>query len=499
MCTSVETLAAFGFMKFLSENLNQLLFEGVMRKILTCLVLVFLLLPSGLAAAAPPDPPYLPDYVVKQGETLFSIAQRHGTDVDTLARLNNLSDPRQIYAGQHLSLPAMLAGVDLNAWEKHALQLGETFSLLSRRTGLTWDAVAEVNHLLNPDNLLVGQVVMLPNTDDPMTLALAGAGDTWLSLALRHGCSSWELMHLNPEPVYAGKGLLLPGEGVSDFLPYPIASLALTPQPVVQGNAVVFSLQTVAPVTCEIAYLDHVEPCYVQDDTQLYAFVSLSPLLEPGTYPVTLRVSVEGEEPLALDLPVVVTAGRYGYERVDPPAGYEDLADPVLLQSERDKLDALALECRTPERYWELPFAYPVNTSISSYFGSRRSYGGSYNSYHAGVDFRASTGTPVHVTQPGAVMLAEPLAVRGNAVMVDHGWGVLTGYWHLSRIDVQPGQQLAAGDVVGLVGSTGFSTGPHLHWELWVDGKPVDALQWVEPFYDFGDPAVLPVSELDYE
>ena len=80
-------------------------------------------------------------------------------------------------------------------------------------------------------------------------------------------------------------------------------------------------------------------------------------------------------------------------------------------------------------------------------------------------------------------MLAEGLTLWGNAVVIDHGWGVLTGYAHLSVIEVRVGQQVALGDLIAKVGNTGLSTGSHLHWEMWVGGTSVNALQWQEPFY----------------
>jgi murein DD-endopeptidase MepM/ murein hydrolase activator NlpD len=76
------------------------------------------------------------------------------------------------------------------------------------------------------------------------------------------------------------------------------------------------------------------------------------------------------------------------------------------------------------------------------------------------------------------VVLAEPLTVRGNAVIVDHGLGVHTGYWHLSRIDVAAGQVVKVGDAIGQVGTTGLSTGSHLHWELRIGDVPVDPMEW---------------------
>ncbi len=88
--------------------------------------------------------------MVRPGETLSSIARRYATDVDTLARLNGLAVPREIYAGQRLDC-RFARRCGRGSWQTHALQLGETFPLIARRTGLAWETVAEVNHLLNPE------------------------------------------------------------------------------------------------------------------------------------------------------------------------------------------------------------------------------------------------------------------------------------------------------------------------------------------------------------
>jgi murein DD-endopeptidase MepM/ murein hydrolase activator NlpD len=81
------------------------------------------------------------------------------------------------------------------------------------------------------------------------------------------------------------------------------------------------------------------------------------------------------------------------------------------------------------------------------------------------------------------VVLADQLVVRGNALMIDHGWGLLTGYWHLSTIEVAVGQRVERGDLIGRIGNTGLSTGSHLHWEVWANGVNVNPLQWLDPFY----------------
>lgn len=470
------------------------------RNVLFCFLSLLLLLsgffPSAVLAqslsALDADGPTV--HIVAAGETLFSIARRYGTDATTLAHLNDLSDPRKLYAGQPLLLP-LSEGFPRADWQAHSLGLAETFSLLARRSGFDWLTLARANRILNPNALMLGQSVLLPPADTPMMLRVAPEGETWLTLALRHDLPYWQVARLNPQPIYGGMEWRLPGDSPSPYLPYPITALTLAPQPVVRGETTVLSLETAVQANCQITYLNKTEACYRQDFTHLFALVSLSPMLDAGTYTVELAVQYAGTE-IALELPLVVASGRFGYERIDVSGSLSQLMNPALMEAERNALDAVA-DLRTPHRYWEFPFTYPVQAAISSYFGSRRSYGGSYNTYHSGVDFRAGTGTPVRAPAEGRVVLAEKLAVRGNAIMLDHGWGLVTGYWHLSAIDVAVGDWVSKGQVIGRVGNTGLSTGSHLHWEMWVDAKPVNPLQWVEPFFPFPLPpdGVIPDAD----
>jgi len=214
-----------------------------------------------------------------------------------------------------------------------------------------------------------------------------------------------------------------------------------------------------------------------------YALVGVHALTEPGLYELSLAATDGAGGQAAVSVGVVVVDGGYTYERIDVPNSRSNLLDPTLVAAEQQRLAGLQ-GLFTPIRRWHGPLSQPVESSISSYFGTRRSYnGGPYTSYHAGLDFNAGGGTPVHAPADGTVVLAEPLAVRGNAIMIDHGWGVLSGYWHLSSIEVTVGQEVHAGDVIGRVGSTGLSTGPHLHWEMWVGGVAVDGRQWLAVTY----------------
>ena len=165
-----------------------------------------------------------------------------------------------------------------------------------------------------------------------------------------------------------------------------------------------------------------------------------------------------------------------------------EVSQPILSQAETVKAET----ARTNELFSEVTpagwtprdrFRLPLedDSPRTSPYGSRRTYGNSPAiTAHAGEDFSAAPGTPVFAPAAGTVVLAESLFVRGNAVVLDHGGGVYTGYWHLSELNVKAGEQVARGQRLGAVGSTGLSTGAHLHWEMRVGGLPVDPLQWVE-------------------
>jgi len=99
---------------------------------------------------------------------------------------------------------------------------------------------------------------------------------------------------------------------------------------------------------------------------------------------------------------------------------------------------------------------------------------------HEGTDYAVAGGTPVYAPAGGVVVLAEPLKVRGNVVFIDHGRGVFSAFYHLDKIIAKQGQRVQAGDLIAQVGTTGFSTGYHLHWSMWVNGVYVNPSQWME-------------------
>lgn len=131
----------------------------------------------------------------------------------------------------------------------------------------------------------------------------------------------------------------------------------------------------------------------------------------------------------------------------------------------------------TPQRYWSKPFIRPMSSHITSPFGTARLYNGSLRSFHSGTDFRAEVGTPVHAVNDGVVVLAKDRYYAGNSIILDHGEGLYTCYYHLSKVSVASGDRVKQNDLLGLSGSTGRVTGPHLHFAVMLYGIQVDPLQ----------------------
>jgi murein DD-endopeptidase MepM/ murein hydrolase activator NlpD len=127
-----------------------------------------------------------------------------------------------------------------------------------------------------------------------------------------------------------------------------------------------------------------------------------------------------------------------------------------------------------------IPSIWPVIGPLRSGVGSRHNpFGGAGIEFHKGQDIAAPTGTPIVAAADGVVVIARWVKGYGNGIYIDHGNGIQTRYGHLSRIDVVEGQPIKKGQHLGLVGSTGRSTGPHLHYEVRVNGEPTSPLLYL--------------------
>ena len=127
----------------------------------------------------------------------------------------------------------------------------------------------------------------------------------------------------------------------------------------------------------------------------------------------------------------------------------------------------------TPQ-LWTLPFLRPRPTRVTSIFGSGRLFNGRVQSSHLGIDYRGKTGEPIIAANRGVVALVAEFFLAGNVVYIDHGNGVVTGYFHMSKPEVAVGDTVERGQEIGLVGATGRVTGPHLHWSARFGALTID-------------------------
>jgi len=127
---------------------------------------------------------------------------------------------------------------------------------------------------------------------------------------------------------------------------------------------------------------------------------------------------------------------------------------------------------------WEGQWLLPATGLTTSAYGRRRYVNGRWWGQHNGSDFRAAAGTPVIAPNNGQVVLSQYLpTLRGNCIVIDHGCNVFSLYFHLSQRLVSVGQRVNKGELIGRVGATGFTTGPHLHWEIRIGWEPVDPVK----------------------
>jgi murein DD-endopeptidase MepM/ murein hydrolase activator NlpD len=206
------------------------------------------------------------------------------------------------------------------------------------------------------------------------------------------------------------------------------------------------------------------------------AVVGIDLGMEPGTY--ALKVSVDGKEQAR---EVKVSKKKYPVQRLTLP---EDLVTLSPENEARVSREARLLSALWPvdsERFWTGSFIDPLpGKELGTPFGVRRIINKVPKSSHSGVDLTADEGEPVLAPNDGVVVLIDDQFFSGNSVILDHGQGIYTMFFHLSKVEVKYGQAVMKGDVIARVGSTGRSTGPHLHWGVRMQGAKVDPLQLIK-------------------
>lgn len=191
----------------------------------------------------------------------------------------------------------------------------------------------------------------------------------------------------------------------------------------------------------------------------------------PRNVGASLRLETEGGVP-GTEYVVAITPREFRIQKL-PALGVTDSPSDEWLErrrKERAAINAAKMQALVQPRAstgWTQAFQRPARGRVTGVYGSQRFYGGLARNPHWGLDIAAPTGTPVTAPADGVVRLAAgPFLLEGNVVLLDHGGGLVSSYLHLSSMAVRKGDQLKQGDLIGAVGTTGRSTGPHLHWGL---------------------------------
>jgi murein DD-endopeptidase MepM/ murein hydrolase activator NlpD len=434
-----------------------------------------------------------PVYIVQQGDTLSLIATRFNVSINDIVAANPSLDPNFISEGQQITIPG-LEGVT-GVLETEVISFGDSLRSLSRRTQVADEQLKKLNRLISPTELYVGISLIVPTQpeQDPLSTRMTpSAGESLLELAVRQGSDPWTLASVNK---LAGTWTALPGDVLyspvpggqenATGLPSAFLRASIEPLPLKQGSTEVIRVQTREAATLSGMLVDMPLNFFQVNDGQV-ALQGVHALLEPGVYPLLMEATLPDGSKQSYEQMVLVTSGEYGSEELYVPP---ETIDPAVVEPENQTVLSVVSPA-SPTPYWNGVFAAPAvyPDQFTSLYGRRRIYHGLgtelvIEGFHTGLDFAGGEDLQIFAPAPGKVVFAAPLTVRGNATIIDHGWGVYSGFWHQSRIAVNVGDVVETGQVIGFVGGTGRVTGAHLHWEVWVNGIQVDPLNWLNQPY----------------
>ena len=221
-------------------------------------------------------------------------------------------------------------------------------------------------------------------------------------------------------------------------------------------------------------------PTILDKKYKYYAIIPVNYYTKPHRDKLVTVTFIDGQKRYKT-FKVTITEGKYKSEklRVNPKKAH--FSKKVLKRIKKEYKEANKIyNTITSKALWNKPFIYPLHSKITSQFGTKRVFNNLLKSYHSGTDFRAKKGTPIKAANDGKVVLVKNRFFAGNSVLINHGEGIYTGYYHMSKFKVTKGQIVKRGDIIGLSGATGRVTGPHLHFSAKVWGVQVDPMQLIK-------------------
>jgi murein DD-endopeptidase MepM/ murein hydrolase activator NlpD len=426
-----------------------------------------------------------PTYIVQQGDTLNEIAIRFGLSAEDILSANAIDNPNALFIGQRILIPGLegITGVLTST----VLPLGASLTGLGRQFGLDQEDLVRLNRLTSPSEVIAGVAFIVPVDEDQellMQIPAAVPGETALESAIRAGVSPWLLVannHLKATwDMLSGETLFTDAEPqAAELNQAETISLSMNQLPVIQGETLQVTLTGPSGLQISGRFNGNELRFFSQGNGVFHSFHGVHALAEPGVYPLEINtIDSEGLE-FRFDQLVLLIPGFYGTQMVY--VSPEFLDDEVI--EDEDAYFFPLVDRYTPVKHWEGRFQYPVDEPcVNSPYGLRRIYNdGLLFFYHTGMDFRVcAQNLNIYAPAAGEVILVEELTIRGKSVLIDHGWGVISGYWHLSEFNVEAGDFVQPGDLLGLIGNTGRSAGPHLHFEILISGTPVNPQTWLD-------------------
>ncbi|MGL4883360.1 MAG: M23 family metallopeptidase [Waterburya sp.] len=257
-------------------------------------------------------------------------------------------------------------------------------------------------------------------------------------------------------------------------LPAKALQVQVSPQTPQQGDTISVVVTTDTPNSTPTVTVDQKNYPVFEQNGKYRALIPTSPLNTPGE--MTATIQGDGQ---TSNIGIWLKSRTFPIQRIT-------LTGSASRPATQTELDAVVefKKLVTPQKFWSGSFIRPNAAQVSTGFGVRRYYNGVFadDYYHKGVDYAGATGSPVVAPAAGQVRLVgrenEGFHVHGNVVGIDHGQGVLSIFMHLQDINVVEGAMVKAGQQIGTVGATGASTGPHLHWGLYVNEVSVDPVPW---------------------
>jgi murein DD-endopeptidase MepM/ murein hydrolase activator NlpD len=459
----------------------------------TCFFVLIFFISATPAFAQTVTPPVGPVYIVQSGDNLSNIASRFNVTVDEIMAANNMTGA-DIYIGDQLIIPGLdgLSGTLIT----QPVPFGETLISLSRQYDVDPALLIKLNHIVSPAELYAGyNLVLLQQDQHPALTARAalGKGETLLELAVTQNTDPWTISQLNglsgTQSSLPGDVLYLPS-GTSTVeptgIPAVFTSAVVDPLPILQGATVQIKVTTSQQVTVDGLLVDHPLHFFAQADGSQVALQGVHVMTDPGLYPLRIDATLADGSQQSFEQMVLVASGNFKLRSLTVDPSY---IDPAVTVPE----DAWLISVISPvtlEKYWQGMFQMPVATDVwgvTAPYGERRSYnGGVLNSFHTGIDFGVYSPTyPLDIYAPadGVIVFAGLKDVRGYATLIDHGQGVYSGMYHQAEIYVNIGDHVTAGELIGKIGDTGRVTGPHLHWDLWVNGIQVNPTTWLNEIF----------------